>query len=53
MALPPRGKGRPVGRGHQAPRLMGRFHQAVIAVGELAFVDNEAGVELAGNDRGG
>ena len=29
-----------------------RFDQAVVAVGELAFVDDEAGVELARDDRG-
>ena len=51
MALPPRGSGRPVCSRHHWPEVE-RFDEAVVAVGELAFVDDEAGVELAGDDRG-
>ena len=49
MALPPRGSGRPVSRATTG-RGRAALMQAVVAVGELAFVDDEAGIELARDD---
>ena len=51
MALPPRGSG---SAGFVLPPLaeVEELDEAVVGVGELAFVDDEAGVELSGEDGG-
>ena len=51
MALPPRGRGRPVCSRHHWPRSR-ILTRPSLGVGELAFVDDEAGVVLAGEDGG-